>query len=86
MKALQYFSDEYLEHCRRMSREEILEFLESFRQLHAPASRSRLISMKVPEHLLAAFKQRCRLSGIPYQRQIKQLMIRWLQAAAGTPP
>ncbi len=33
MKALQIISDEYLEKCKRLSTEEILEFLEEFRQL-----------------------------------------------------
>jgi predicted DNA binding CopG/RHH family protein len=34
--------------------------------------------MKVPEDLLSAFKARARLSGVPYQTQIKKLMVEWL--------
>ncbi|MBI2070671.1 MAG: hypothetical protein HYT79_08725 [Elusimicrobia bacterium] len=78
-KAVQYFSDEYLEQCRKLTPEQILEFLEDFRALNAPGakSKSRLISMKVPENLLSAFKTKSALAGIPYQAQIKRLMRRW---------
>jgi predicted DNA binding CopG/RHH family protein len=61
--------------------EQILTFLEDFRRLHGAAARlgkSRLISMKVPEPLLSAFKTKARLSGVPYQTQIKRLMSDWL--------
>ena len=78
-RPVQFFSDEYLERCRAMKPAEVLEFLESFRLLHARASsRSRLISLKVPESLLDAFRARCRLEGMRYQTQIKQLMRDWL--------
>ena len=79
MKAVQTFSDEYLERCRDMSHEEIARFLDEFRRLHGKQRRpSRLISMKVPEGLLAAFKAQAKLHGIPYQTQIKKLMTAWL--------
>jgi predicted DNA binding CopG/RHH family protein len=78
-RPVQFFSDEYLERCRAMKPGEVLEFLESFRLLHARASsRSRLISLKVPESLLDAFRARCRLEGLRYQTQIKRLMSDWL--------
>ena len=41
----------------------VARFLESFRRLHGPKAMGRLISMKVPEPLLAAFKSRCRVEG-----------------------
>ena len=78
MRPVQYFSDEYLAQCRAMTPGQILQFLEDFRSLHQPASRSRLISIKVPEALLAAFKVKARLGGTPYQTQIKRLMSKWL--------
>ena len=78
MRGLQYFSDEYLARCREMRPEEILDFLESFRTLRDQPSKSRLISMKVPENLPDAFKRRCSLNNVPYQRQIKSLMKQWL--------
>ena len=33
MRPVQYFSDEYLERCRKASPEQVLRFLEAFRQL-----------------------------------------------------
>jgi predicted DNA binding CopG/RHH family protein len=80
VRPVQYFSPEYLEHCRKISPEEILEFLENFRLLHQSHLPSRLISMKISEPLLNAFRQRCRVTGIPYQTQIKRLMKEWLGA------
>ena len=80
MKAVQKFSDEYLARCADMSTEEIVRFLDDFRRLHGSRrAPSRLISIKVPEDLLAAFKARARLAGIPYQTQIKRLMTAWLK-------
>ncbi len=80
MRAVQYFNAEYLERCREMSPDEIVRFLDEFRRLHGRAkSRSKLISMKVPEDLLSAFKTRAKLEGIPYQTQIKRLMAEWLE-------
>lgn len=81
MKALQEFTDEYLEQCKKMSTEEILYFLESFRQMHGPqqSDKSKLISLKIPESLLDGFRKKCDLHGVRYQTQIKELMRAWLQ-------
>lgn len=80
MKPVQKFSDEYLRRCAEMSHEEIVRFLDDFRRLHGTKrSRSRLISIKVPEDLLAAFKAKARLCDVRYQTQIKKLMHLWLQ-------
>ncbi len=82
MKAVQKFSPEYLERCGDLSPDEIASFLDQFRQVHGqgqvPPSRSKLISMKVPEDMLAAFKVKARMDGTPYQTQIKKLMAEWL--------
>ena len=84
VRPVQHFSDEYLEHCRTMKPDEILEFLEGFRRLHAGASsRSRLISIKVPQDLLEAFRRRCDIEGVRYQTQIKRLMRDWLGVESG---
>ena len=74
MKAVQYFTDEYIEQCRKMSPDEIAEFLESFRLMREKPGKSILISLRVPERLLAAFKKKSRFAGIPYQTRIKQLI------------
>ena len=85
MKALQLFSSEYLKNCRSMSAHEIIQFLADFGQLHnsiqapsSPSSKSKLISIKIPENLLSAFRIKAGLAGKPYQTQIKQLMVQWL--------
>jgi predicted DNA binding CopG/RHH family protein len=81
MKPVQYFSKEYLERCVSMKPEQILQFLEDFRNLHfdAKSQRAKLISIKVPENLLQAFKAKAKLHGIPYQTQIKRLMQEWMR-------
>ena len=80
MRPVQYFSKEYLEQCKGMKPADILRFLDEFRRLYSPAARkgSRLISLKVPENLLEAFKAKARLHDVPYQTQIKQLMTEWV--------
>ncbi len=84
MKALQKFTPEYLELCRRMKPEQIAKFLDDFRRIHGKregaslTDKSKLISMKVPESLLFVFREKCRLLGVPYQTQIKRLMKEWL--------
>lgn len=82
MRPVQHFSKDYLEQCRSMRPEQIIRFLDDFRTLHARQerpSKSRLISMKVPEPLLDAFKTKARLNGVAYQTQIKRLMSLWLE-------
>ena len=79
MRPVQKFSDEYLERCSEMSSDEIVRFLEDFRRIHGnKPSKSRLISIKIPEDLLAAFKAKAKLSNVRYQTQIKNLMTAWL--------
>jgi len=80
MKPVQYFTDEYLEQCRAMTPDEIIQYLDDFRQLHGArvSSRSKLISMKVPESLLNVFKAQAGREGVPYQTKIKALMKEWV--------
>lgn len=86
MRPVQKFSDDYLERCGEMSHDDIARFLDDFRRVHAnrPA-RSRLISIKVPGDLLAAFKAKARLCNVPYQTQIKKLMKHWLTDSSKPP-
>lgn len=79
-RPVQYFSEEALAAGSKMSPEQVLRFLEDFRRLHAApkARRSRLISLRVPEDLLAAFKGKADLEGVSYQAQIKRLMSGWI--------
>jgi predicted DNA binding CopG/RHH family protein len=80
MRALQTFSAEYLERCKDLSVEEKFDFIENFRLMHSQVkSPSKLISIKIPEHLLEAFKQKSKLEGVAYQTQIKKLMKQWIK-------
>ena len=85
MRLVQKFSDEYLERCREMSHDEIVRFLDDFRKIHGNrrSRKSRLISIKVPEDLLDAFKAKAQLSDVPYQTQIKKLMTEWVKDSHG---
>ncbi|MDH3672530.1 MAG: BrnA antitoxin family protein [Gammaproteobacteria bacterium] len=79
MRPTQHFSDEYLDQCRKMTVDQIIRFLDDFRRLHGqPPKTSRLISIKVPEDLLTAFKAKAKLNGLAYQTQIKVLMKAWV--------
>ncbi len=82
MKPVQYFNTEYLDNTSDASPEQILRFLEGFRLMQAPAtpaSRSKMISLKIPEDLLRLFRAKCEVEGVKYQSQIKTLMVQWLK-------
>ena len=74
---------EILAQGQKATPEDVVEFLESFRELQAGVQRgkSRLISLKVPEPLLTAFKLKAAREKTPYQSQIKRLMMAWVQAS-----
>jgi predicted DNA binding CopG/RHH family protein len=83
MRPVQYFSDAQLAHSRTLKPEQIVQFLEEFRELHAeragaPERSSTAISLRVPDKLLRAFRARAKALGVPYQSQIKQLMKDWV--------
>lgn len=81
MKAIQKFSDEYLQRCSNMSPNDIAQFLEDFRCIHGKQKKpSKLISIKIPEDLLQVFKTKSTLNSVPYQTQIKSLMTEWIEA------
>ena len=68
----------------RVTPEFLLQRLENLRfylQLEEKKElgKSKLISMKVPEPLLDAFKEKSQVLGVPYQTQIKILMKDWLK-------
>lgn len=85
MRPVQRFTDEQLAHSRTLTPEQVLGFLEDFRQLHATprdAGRrtSTAISVRVPDTLLRLFRHRAEALGVPYQTQIKRLMEQWAAA------
>lgn len=59
----------------------IVQFLEDFRNIVDPRAqhKSKLISIKIPEPLLAAFKFKATQEKTPYQTLIKKLMVEWLE-------
>jgi predicted DNA binding CopG/RHH family protein len=80
MKAVQYFSDAYLQQCKDMTPDQIIQFLDDFRKLHGAEtpSKPKLVSIEIPENLLNAFKVRAALVSTPYETQIKVLMKAWV--------
>jgi predicted DNA binding CopG/RHH family protein len=71
-----------------MTPDQIIRFLDDFRQLHAAPvkSKSKLISIKIPENLLNAFKAKAALASVPYQTQIKKLMRAWVTGSEDASP
>lgn len=68
---------------RELSASLILDRFDNLRFYHRleakkELGKSKLISMKVPQPLLDAFKQKSEYIGVPYQTQIKKLMKNWL--------
>ena len=63
-----------------MTPDEIVKFLDDFRQLHGHNPQpSKLISLKVSVPLLNIFRFQCEQHGLKYQTHIKKLMKNWLQ-------
>ncbi len=78
-RPIQYFTAEYLERCKDMTPDQILQFLEDFRRLsEIKPEKCQLISLRIEPSLLNAFKAKAKLHNMPYQTQIKKLMRDWL--------
>ena len=67
----------FLDNCRRMQSAALNTSLAAGKRTNAKPP-SKLISLKVPVDLLAAFKAKAKLEDLRYQTQIKQLMTDWL--------
>jgi uncharacterized protein (DUF4415 family) len=82
VKAIQFFSDDYLTQCKQLSAGQIVKYLEDFRLINMPRKKpvSKLISIKIEADLLEAFKTKARLDGVPYQSRIKTIMRDWLKS------
>lgn len=71
-------------YIKDLSTDLILQRFENLRFYHKldakrELGKSKLISMKIQEPLLDAFKQKAEFIGVPYQTQIKVLMKDWLK-------
>lgn len=82
MKTVQYFDDEYLSRCKDATPQQIAEFLEQFRLMQgahlSSNTKSKLISIKMPQDMLTTFRAKCELEEVKYQTQIKNLMNDWI--------
>jgi predicted DNA binding CopG/RHH family protein len=88
MKAVQFFSKQYLAICKKMSVEERLEYLDNFRRLYFEVDlsrttdklskkltkKSKLISIKMPESLISTLKMEAVRQNMPYQTLMKKLL------------
>jgi predicted DNA binding CopG/RHH family protein len=61
---------------------EVMNFIENYKRMLDPRAkkRSKLISIKIPEPLLEAFRYKAEREKTPYQTKIKQLMMEYLEA------
>lgn len=80
-KGVQYFTKEYLKRCAILTPEQLIEFLENYRNLAAiKPQKCKLISLKIEPDLLNAFKHKAKLEKIPYQTKMKALMREWVNS------
>lgn len=80
-KPIQYFNEEYVERCRGLTPDQIMEFIEDFQKMMAEVpEKCQLISLKIEPSLLKSFKFKSKLSGVRYQTQIKKLMKDWIES------
>ncbi len=78
-KITQYLSPEYLKLTKTMTPTQIAVFLDEYQSIFfSNEGNKKLISMRVPEVLLGAFKKKCHLTEQPYQRKIVNLMRQWI--------
>lgn len=83
-RPVQYFSEDYLAECQKMSLLEIVNKISDqqdfFWKMHTDKNydESTLISIKVPKNLLTEFRKKCETQDFKYQSQIKNLMMAWL--------
>lgn len=90
MDKIWVFTENYLKSCSKMKPLDVLNYLEDYKKTlkfelekydfkENEKIKSILISIKIPEDLLAEFKATCIKKGLKYQTQIKALMINWLK-------
>ncbi len=76
MRPIQFFPQEYLKQCKKMSLKDRLRFLEDFRNLQdvRPPSKTKLISLRIDESILEKLKLRAKGLGKPYQTLLKEIL------------
>ena len=76
-RPVQYFTDDYLKQCQKMTPLQIVKFLEDFRELHLSLDKkedSVSISIRMPKSLLQGLKQKAKLEGKAYQTLLKEVL------------
>lgn len=64
---------------QKLSPEQIVQFLDEYTNLiNNVDSKSKLISLRVPENVLSIFKSKSQEKNIKYQSQIVALMRKWI--------
>ena len=80
MKAVQYFTDEYLEQCRGASPEAILEYLESFRLMFIQESEDDCLKLDLPASLIHRLHIKCEQEEGDVSSVVEGLIEAWLNA------
>lgn len=76
-KTTQFFTDDYLAHCSKMSVDQILNFLEDYRNLQFDPGDLKQVNIRLPEKTLEVFRARAEREGVPYQQKIRELVTNW---------
>lgn len=64
---------------QKLSPEQIVQFLDEYASVvNSIDSKSKLISLRVPENILSVFKFKSREKNMKYQSQIVALMRKWI--------
>lgn len=77
-KSVQYFSDQYLKECSKMSATQIIKFLDDYRKLYIDPGNLMQINLRIPKNILAAFKEKSKREGVQYQKKIRELITEWV--------
>ena len=80
MKAVQYFTEEYLEQCRGASPEAVLEYLENFRLMLAQESDEDCLKLDLPASLIHRLRIKCGQEGGDASAIVEALIEAWLNA------
>ncbi len=80
-KPVQYFNSDYLQRCKSLTPDQIIEFEENFRNLMAAHFKEKSVPhLTIDTLLLEAFKTKAQEKNIPYQALIEKLMRDWMSS------
>lgn len=77
-KGIQHFKTQDLRQGLKASPEQIIEYLEQYKNLVGSVDTKRkLISLRVPENLLFLIKEKSKKEGVKYQTKIIEVLKEW---------